>query len=311
MTATVDATRARRYLLGQASDEESAVIEQEYLADEEAIDLIASAEDDLIEDYLANNLDASERQRFEQGYLASPMHQVRVDTIRRLMAQGAQTATTPTPQTQISAPTPPKTLPFPSSPARRMTTTRQGSWLALAASLILVAAIAFLVVSQSGRQSVPQVAKQEEPPQQPAQPQQTPAPQSPAASPRTQSPAAVAPRVFALTVSPVSVRGASESRAVTIPADAEIVAIRLEREAAAGTLTPTRASIRTVAGAEVWKGAATADANAPRGTIARLDVPAGKLPTDDYLITLYGSTRAGAEREWAQYFLRVRAERTP
>jgi hypothetical protein len=132
---------------------------------------------------------------------------------------------------------------------------------------------------------------------------QTPQPQTPA-------PVPVAPRVFALTVSPASVRGASESRPVRIPADAEVVAIHLAREAAAGSLTPRRASIRTVTGTEVWRGAVAHDGAGPRGTIGRLDVPAGKLPPDDYLITLYGTTPAGAEREWAQYFLAVRADRT-
>jgi hypothetical protein len=40
--------------------------------------------------------------------------------------------------------------------------------------------------------------------------------------------------------------------------------------------------------------------------LARIDVPAADLPPDDYLITLYGTNRSGAEAESAQYFLRVR-----
>jgi len=77
-------TRARRYLLGQATEEESSLVEREAFGDERALDRIAAAEDALIEDYVAGMLSADERERFERHYLASPEHRVRVAIIRRL-----------------------------------------------------------------------------------------------------------------------------------------------------------------------------------------------------------------------------------
>jgi hypothetical protein len=77
---------ARRYLLGQSSEEECAAIERQYFADATALDRIAAVEDDLVEDYLAGRLAADERDGFEKHYLASPQHRTRVETIRRLIA---------------------------------------------------------------------------------------------------------------------------------------------------------------------------------------------------------------------------------
>ena len=80
------ATRARRYLLGQATEEERSAIEREYFADAAALDAIGAAEDDLIEDYLASRLERDERDHFEREYLATPNHRRRVETVRLLIA---------------------------------------------------------------------------------------------------------------------------------------------------------------------------------------------------------------------------------
>ena len=61
---TSEAARARRYLLRDASEEESLAIEREYFEDERGQEAIAAAEDDLIEDYLDDALAADERARF-------------------------------------------------------------------------------------------------------------------------------------------------------------------------------------------------------------------------------------------------------
>jgi hypothetical protein len=285
MTATPESTRARRYLLGDASDEECAVLEQEYLGDDEAVDRIAAAEDDLIEEYLANQLGPAERERFERVYLASPHHRVRVETIRRLMALGSQA--------KAQAP-----IPFPVVWAQRVR--RPVQLFALAASLILVASIGLVVYSMRERQRT-DVAQN-----QPTQPS-SPAPGAETTPPSDKPP--IAPRVFALTLSPVSVRGESEPRPAIVPAGTDTMMIRLEADAASrGTFTPTRASIRTIVGAEIWQGPVAPEPNGPRSVIGRLDVPAARVPADDYLITLYGTNPAGKEQEWAQYFLRLRKE---
>jgi hypothetical protein len=86
VTADRRVSIARRYLLGQASEEECSAVEREYFADETALDRIAGVEDDLVEDYLVGRLPADERNRFERHYLASSEHRTRLEAIRRLSA---------------------------------------------------------------------------------------------------------------------------------------------------------------------------------------------------------------------------------
>jgi hypothetical protein len=290
MTATPESARARRYLLGEASDEECAVVEQDYLAHADAIDRIAAAEDDLIEDYLANQLSSGERALFERSYLSAPHHRIRVDTIRRLIAHGSPSAQVPT-----AVPALRETARI--IPIRRLTPQTQKQLLALAASLILAASVAWVMFSLFGRRPADVVVDNRSP-----QPSTTVQPDRGTTTP------AAAPRIFALTLSPVAVRSGSGNAAVAVPAGTTTLVIRLETDTGSRTLTAGRASIRTVGGHEVWQGPVGTERNPARGTIARLDVPAGRLPADDYLITLYGATRTGAEQEWAQYFLRIRAE---
>jgi hypothetical protein len=273
MTATPEAMRARRYLLGQASDEECAVLEQEYFERDDAVDRISAAEDDLIEDYLSNDLGSSERDWFERTYLSVPHHRVRVDMIRRLMAQASRSGSA---------------QPAPVAAPSWNRVARPAPWLAMAATLLIAAAVGWWMLSPFGAPQ-PQIA---------ANP---PSPSTPAAPERTPS----APRTFALTIAPVAVRSGAGSPAVVIPAGTEVVVIRLESDADARRLTARRAAIRTVAGVAVWQGPVTADGHAP-AVAARLDVPVASLPADDYLVTLYGTNPSGVEQEWNQYYLRVR-----
>ena len=79
-------TDARRYLLGSLTDDQRAAIESDYFAVEDSRLTIEAAEEQLIEEYLAGDLNAAERQQFERYYLASPIHRRRVEVVKSLMA---------------------------------------------------------------------------------------------------------------------------------------------------------------------------------------------------------------------------------
>lgn len=277
MTSTQDALRARRYLLGEASEQESEAIEQEYLGREEAVDRIAAAEDDLIEEYLAGALGLAERERFERVYMAAPHRRVRVETIRRLMEHARESAAAPVTARVLSW--------------RRVRS--HGPWLALAASALVVASIALWMFRPSGSRQ-PEIAERLPPP-------------ATAPSGAATSPAPRAPSTFALTLSPVAVRSAGESPRVVVPPGTDVVAIQFESEADGRSLVARRATIATVGGDVQWQGPATTGSGGPAGTVARVDVPAAELLPDDYIVTLYGADRAGVEREWSQYLLSVRS----
>jgi hypothetical protein len=266
MTASTESVRARRYLLGDVNSDESAALEQEFFEHPDTVDRISAVEEDLIEDYLGNQLTAADRDRFERWYLSAEHHRVRVDTIRRLMAKAA--------------------------PASRRPLTGYRPWLALAASLLIVGSLVFWEFSPVGRKST-EVASG------------APSPAPAVARPEGSQPAA-GPRIFAVTVSPMTIRGGSDSAGIVIPTRTEVVALRLESDGEPRSLTPRRAVVRLVSGGDVWQGPATADADRSAGILARVEVPSVNLAANDYLLTLYGTDATGKEVEWTQYFLRVR-----
>jgi hypothetical protein len=271
MSPELESARARRYLLGQGTEEERAALEQEYFHSDAAVDRVAAAEDDLIEDYLSGSLDAADRGLFEREYLSTPRHRQRVETIRQLRTSASRTAS-------------------------GQRTDRSRQWLALAATLLLVAAGSVWLFISS-----PSVVEQSPPIVSTAPGSPTPSvPDQPSTSPPAAS------RVFAVSISPVGVRSAAGAAPVILPANADIVVMNLEGEPERRSFADGRASIRTVGDDEIWRGT-TAAGNLPAGAIARIEVPATRLPPDDYVITLFGTDAGGHERERARYFLRVRA----
>ena len=273
-----DAIRTRRYLLRQASEEQSAEIEQEYLQNEEALARMEAAEEDLIEAYLAERLDPDERLQFERSYLASSRHRRRVESIRQLMAQSADAIT------HRSAPS-------------RDSWPRRGQWLAAAAVLIAAIAVSWLLVGRRGDDS--RVAESGAPAVSPTVPERATEP-SPDTRPR-------APRVVAFSLSPLLVRSAAEPATLIIPPATDEVVLRLEGDGSRVRLSRARVVIRTVAGEEVWQGPATMETGAARRVLARVSVPAARLVTEDYIVILFGAEAAAPEQEWHRYFLRVRA----
>ncbi len=264
-----EAGLARRYLLGAASDEERTAIEQEYFADARALERLEAIEDDLIEDYLADRLDADERTSFERRYLAVPHRRRRIETVRALMAAAGQAA--------------------PAAPLRRTPVT---GWLPLAAAALLVPGIGGWWLFSRGPGAFDTRDQQ--------------AATSPAPKPLTVPPPPQ-PKIFAFSLSPASVRSAGTNAVLVIPAGTNLVRLRLEGDAGAPTVERPRARIRTIAGGEVWRGPAAAANDAPAGTIAQIDLPAAHLPADDYVIELFGDDATGVEREHFRYFLAVRA----
>ncbi len=153
--------RARRYLLGEMSDEERTAVEREYFASADAIAAVSRAEEDLIEDYLENRLATDERRLFERDYLSTPQHRARVDVIRRLTV----TAST-----------------------QRVRSRQTWTWLAAAAAAVLIVGLLWVFTART--QPPVTVAQQPSPAQTPTPSQPVPSP-SPRIVALSLSPAAV------------------------------------------------------------------------------------------------------------------------
>ena len=280
MSSDLQSPHARRYLLGTLTEEDAATVEQEYFNDPEALERLAATEDELIEDYLDNRLPPDEREQFERAYLAAPHHRRRVETIRQLRVAacriGSGKAVTP-----VAAPT---------------TLVR---WLAAAAALVLAATAGVWFARSGDRPGM--VAEN----QTPASTSIVPPADRPTPGPTPGLPLP-SPQIFALSISPTTVRTGSGAPSIVIPSGTDVIALNLEGEATQRAATG-RASVRTVVGDEVWQGPTTAEGALADGVVAHVRVPAGRLPVDDYVITLVGTDAAGVEREVYRYFLRVRA----
>ena len=263
----------RRYLLGTASEQERATIEQSCMADERVVDEVLAEEESLIEAYVHGELSAQQSHQFERGYLISSPRRRRVQAVRRLI--------------ETASPAPrPALLPIGEQPEDRVRQTwlRRAALTGLAAAAVLTAVV---LLSPADPPPVPQRARAPEP----------------ASGARPTPPPSTSP-VVAFALSPAAVRSGGETPTLTIPSGAGTVRLRLDGEWRGGRRGPLHVAISRVGGSEVWRGPA-ADGNLPGGTIAQVDVPATVLAPDDYLIELVDDVSRGS-RVLESYFLRTR-----
>ena len=80
------------YLLGLSSDIEQSQIETRYFRDQSFYEDVLLHEDELICDYLSNELPLDERRRFEQHFMQSPHRRKKLQSTRKLMAYLADQA---------------------------------------------------------------------------------------------------------------------------------------------------------------------------------------------------------------------------
>lgn len=275
MTTEPHPNQFRRYVLGALSEDECAAIEREYFDSSDALDAVRAAEDDLVDDYVLDQLSPEEREWFERHYLSTPCHRRRVAVARAL-------------RTAASA----------AAGERRAHVMRWWPAGLAAALAILVVGGVWMLSSgpQAGTGSVqgPPPAAAPAPPQ----PRREDAPTPPRAGPV---------RVVA-SISPILVRGGDQPASLTIAAGTDIVRLHLEGQPADRRLGRGRAIVRTVAGDEVWSGPAMEVTGSKTPEFARIDIPADRLRPDDYIVELLGPDAGGREVERYRYFFRVQAK---
>ena len=244
----------------------------------DALDRVSAAEDDLIDEYLSSELPAHEREQFERRYLWTPIHRNRVAVARAIRA---------------------------ATSARAIERRDPGRWwlaaAAIAATVLIVAGGAWMLGGRSASRSGPV--------ENAASPVAAPAP--PAESPDTtaaRESAPAPPVVVAVSISPILVRGAGKAATLVIKPGTDVVRLRLQQgERGEPSVDRGRAIVRTVAGAEVWRGPAASSDGSPRTELARVELPAALFRPDDYIIELLETDARGAAVERYRYFLTVRA----
>ncbi len=272
MTVEGDVILARRYLLGEAADEERERLERDYFADEAALERLEAVEEALIEDYLADVLPADQRNRFERQFLSAPRRRARVDTIRALTAAAAR------------ADRALETSPFVAKARRSV------PWaLSLAAAAVVLfatAAVWEVAMSRGGRPSAPDIREGSGAP--------------------ASAPARGSIQTFALSLSPAGTRSEGTTPDVIVPPGTDAVNLRLDAEPRGAPIASGRAVVRTVSGREAWSGPLTGPSERlRRESPRRLPFQRRASGLDDYVITLFAVDPRGVEREAYRYFLRV------
>lgn len=74
----------REYLLGQLPSEQEAQFEERLLTDDDVFEELEIVEDELVDEYLRNELSPADRSGFESYFLASPEHQEKLRFARAL-----------------------------------------------------------------------------------------------------------------------------------------------------------------------------------------------------------------------------------
>jgi len=81
----VDDKKVIQYLLGQLPEEERSRLEEMFFSDDELFEQLLAIEDDLIDDYVRNELSRKQRKQFELYFLSSPQRRERVEFARALL----------------------------------------------------------------------------------------------------------------------------------------------------------------------------------------------------------------------------------
>ena len=314
-------TLIARYLLGELSEEQQVEIEDRAFADKDYLASITAVENDLIDDYVRNELSAAERGRFEKRFLAAPERRKRIEFARALSGVMAE---------------------VPVSRRAVVQDTKSWSWrdaiyafingLAPTAKIAFVSAVPLLVigagwlfietlrlrreltelrVENQSQQNLQQQAldlerrrnqelnaqlNQEK--QQREQTDESLRELSEAGEALTPAPR---PVIAALTLLPGLSRGANDQPSLVLPEDARLVQIQIgidpEEQYKKFTV-----ELRTLSGLGVWT-RENLNARNRRGVRAvGLTLPASALRAGDYELRLRGVDESGAEDIGFYYF---------
>jgi cell division protein FtsB len=297
---------AVQYLLGDLTESEQAELERRLLENEETFEQISIVEEELIDGYLRRDLSGSQREQFEKAYLSTPEHLEKLDFARalkdylaraRIPARGADRQT--------------------SVPARR----RISLEAALAAAAVVLLAIGSFLgfqYARSGREldrvaaaraalerkekdlqkEITSLKARNEELEQQIEAGRT----QPATGPAPQRRAETLVASFELSAGPA--RDTGRARTLVLPK--ETGEVRLTVPVSASPDGPYRAVLKTVDGKKIWGQGSLRTLSGPSGRSIVARIPASRLSSDDYILTLSYVGPEGQSRDVGDYYFRVK-----
>lgn len=309
-----------RYLLGNLSEEERLSLERDYFTDSETFERVWDIENELVDRYVRGGLSGDEKNLFEQNYLASPVHRERVKFARALMETVDSTAEN---SRAVGGSVPPR-----SWWATILSSFRGNSlqWATIAA-VVLLAAVTVVLLSErtrlghqidqlkaeglSEQQRTRELERELE-----AQRDQTDKLAGEIArlheeQRNVERPSELlqhdARSVLSLVLSPMLMRGESEVQQLKLTK--ETAAVLLQMKVQQPDARAYRVDLRTVDGGNVWSTSSVkVRSSAKDRSTVSVSIPARRLDTNEYILTLSATTDANQTEEINRYFFRVSKE---
>ncbi len=299
---------ARSFLLGNPSETKRAELEDGFLAQDDFYQELLSAEDELIDAYVRDELPAPERALFERRRLTSPHLRERVKFAAALFQSVSKKT--------VAAPTlvPAVTVSWwhPLAAAFHIRSPALGLGFAAALLVIVLGGLWFLT-DELKKSPAPEQAQTIQPP--PVSPREspttgvTPEPQKPTTAeikadppPVRETPEKAAPVLATFTLTPGLVRSESGSGPLVLRAVVTEVRLRLTLEGE--PYEKYRATISTPEGTRVWSGELS-EGSLKKSTLLTLNLPARVFKNGDYVIDLSGANAPGKWESVADYSFRI------
>jgi cell division protein FtsL len=279
-----------RYLLRELPEDQVEEIEQRYFTNEDSFDELRRVEAELIDSYVAGELESNQKKKFEQLYLTMPEGRSRVEFAEALHVKASQL---PKPATSFSG-------------------FKKWSVVQVLAAVLALFAIAGAWMiwelihlrseNQSAQKKIQQLQKQSDDLQKQSAARiqeltkqldsarmvedvQPPEPIQGAKPPQ--------PVYFAVLMNPGVARGSSGMQ--TISVDRGINFVRFELKLDRDPFPAYRVSLQTADGEELWNLGMLKAMTTRSGKTVKFDLPSSRLDQRDYVLLLQG--RSGAKFE--------------
>ena len=306
--------RITRYLLGDLTEPEQLAIEREYFNNPDRFEELRAVENDLVDRFVRDRLSGSERDLFERHYLQSRRHRKRVAFAASLL-EAADSRSDAHESTVPQASTIWRRLASAIGFARPSAMLQTS--LAAAMLLVLVAGSTWLMldrtrlnreIERAAADASEQVQREEEINSRLAAERDQIERLKSELDTLRQTIAERPPRsaelehhsILSALLSPMLLRNEGAPKQIAISPD--IASVRLQMMVDPQDSRTLKAVIRSAEGTQVWNQRAT-KAGAEQAIVI---IPANRLPTGDYILTLSATATSGESEELGRYFFRVR-----
>lgn len=292
--------RMRSYLLGLLPESEQNALEEAFFADSEMLEHMQEVEFDLVDSYVRGKLSNDERGQFERHYLVSPQHLERVAVARELLRVANE---------QVSPLSVSSKESFWEKLLASLRAPQFAFGAAVTAVVLLLVGVNWLAIQktlwhqQRQKERVAELNRRTELENQIAlQNERNAKLNSELERLRNETAPRIQPTLFSFALLS-TVRGGSEQQILKIPGGTDQVRLLMKTES--GNYRSFLTNIRQVDGNGSWNQAANAAKQPNGGATVSVKIPANKLSSGDYILTLNGTDATGSTEEINRYFFRV------